>query len=195
MKYKDTKLYGFLRPIITILFKLVFRPKVINNNFIPNNGRVIIAGNHTNILDSVFLISCTKRHIHFLAKKELFSGFKGLLFKNLGLVSVDRQAKDKSDVLVNATKYLENNLVVGIFPEGTTEKDNFPNLLRFKTGAVRLSYDSDTNIVPFRIIGKYKPFRKGLKIVFGESFKANSNINKSNKKLYDIINSMKDEDN
>ena len=190
--YKDTIFYSFLRPIIYAYMKIIYRPKVINRQLIPNNKRIILAGNHTSILDSLLLISITKRHIHFLAKKELFSGIKGIIFNNLGLISVDREAKDKKDVLIKATKYLENDKVIGIFPEGTTEKDNYPNLLPFKNGAVKLSKDTSTEIIPFKIIGRYKPFKKSVKIIFKEPFKANSDINKSNKDLYNIINEIKD---
>ena len=169
-----------------------FRPTIINNKNIPINKKVILAGNHTSVLDAFLLMSSTKRHIHFLAKKELFKGFIGLVLKNMGLISVDRKAKDKSDVLINATKYLENDKIVLIFPEGTTEKDKYPKLLPFKKGAVRLSYDTDTEIIPFKIVGRYKLFRKNVKIIFGNSYKSSSDIYKSNKELFDIIDNMKE---
>ena len=191
-EYKDTVLYGFLRPIVLFLVKLIYRPTIINKELIPKDKRIILAGNHTCILDSILLMCTTKRHIHFLAKKELFSGLKGVIFNNMGLIPVDRQAKDKKDVLINATKYLENGKVVGIFPEGTTEKDKFPNLLPFKTGAVRLSNDTDTEIIPFKIIGKYKPFRKSVKIIIGKPIKCSGDLEKTNKMLYNIVNDMKE---
>lgn len=191
-EYKDTKLYSFFRPIVFILMKIFFRIQIINNEVIPKDERIILAGNHTSKLDAFLVMSTTKRHVHFLAKKELFKGLTGIIIKRMGLVSVDRQAKDKKDVLINATKYLNNNKIVGIFPEGTTEKDNYPNLLPFKKGAVRLSYDTNTSIIPFKIIGRYKLFKKSVKIVFGESIKANKDLEKSNNKLYNIIDGMKE---
>lgn len=191
-KYQDTRVYSFFRPIILFLVKLIFRPIIINKEIIPNSKKIILAGNHTSKLDPLLLMCTTKRHIHFLAKKELFKGIKGVIFKNLGLISVDRQERFKKDVLINATKYLENGKVIGIFPEGTTEKDKFPNLLPFKKGAVRLSKDTNTEIIPFKIIGRYKLFRKSVRIIFGESFKASSDLEKSNKMLYNIINDMKE---
>ena len=191
-EYKDTKLYSFFRPIITLLIKLIYRPIIINKHLIPTNKRVILAGNHTSVMDSFLLISTTKRHIHFLAKKEIFSGFTGLIINRMGLIPVDRKAKDKKDVLINAKKYLENGKIVGIFPEGTTEKDSFPNLLPFKKGAVNLSFETNTYIIPFKIIGKYKIFGKRVKIVFNEPFIATKNTNESNKLLFDIINDMKE---
>lgn len=156
MKYKDNLFYKIIRPILSTLFKFVYRPTIINKEIIPKTGKIILAGNHTNNLDCVLLLSSTKRQIHFLAKDELNKGFKKIIFKNLGIIPVNRNIHDAS-VIPNAKKYLENNKVVGIFPEGTTEK-GCGYLLPFKKGAVKISYESDTYIIPFKISGEYKPF-------------------------------------
>ena len=189
-EYNDVILYKITRPIIWFLVKILFRPKILGKNNIPSNGKVILAGNHTHNFDSVLLISCTKREIHFLAKSELFKGIKKVFLNNFGLIPVNRKVKDKS-VLINAKKYLENDCVIGIFPEGTTEK-GIKKLLPFKIGAVKLSYDTDTNIIPFKISGDYKIFSNNLKIVFGKPIKANSDLDKANKKLYKIIDNLKE---
>ena len=73
---KESKLYIIVRPIIKILFKFFYNPKVIGDGNIPKEGKVILAGNHTNNFDCLMLMSSTKRCIHFLAKIELFRGFK-----------------------------------------------------------------------------------------------------------------------
>ena len=191
-EYKDTRLYSFFRPIVFFLMKVFFRIQIVNKENIPDKGRIILAGNHTSVLDAFLVMSITKRHIHFLAKKELFKGITGIVIKRMGLVPVDRQAKDKKDVLINATNYLKNEMVVGIFPEGTTEKDKYPSLLPFKKGAVKLGYDTNTKIIPFKIIGKYKLFRKSVKIVIGKPMKVTKDLEKSNEVLYNTINDMKE---
>jgi len=193
MKYKDTKFYLIIRPIISFLFKVIYRPKIINKEFIPKSGRIILAGNHINNLDCVLLLSSTKRQIHFLAKDELMKGIKKILFKSLGIIPVNRKIKDKS-VIPISKKYLDNDLVVGIFPEGTTEK-GCDYILPFKIGTVKLSYETDTYIVPFKISGEYKPFSKNLKIEFTKCFKANEDLEKSNLELYNIIDSIGSEKN
>lgn len=189
-KYKDVMLYIIVRPIITFLFKILYRPKIIGIENIPKNKKIILAGNHTNNFDCLLLMSSTKRNIHFLAKVELTKGVKKIIFNNLGIIPVDRSKKD-SNVLKIAEKYLSNNLVVGIFPEGTTEK-GCGYLLPFKIGAVKLASDTNTEIIPFKISGDYKLFSKNLKIVFGKPYKAKKDLEKSNKELYNIINSIKD---
>ena len=185
MKYKDVLLYKLLRPIIKVLFRIIWTPKYIGLENVPKTGRVVLAGNHTNILDSIFLISCTKRNIHFLAKKELWKGPKKILFNNMGLIPVDRSIHDH-DALIHAKKYLEQELVIGIFPEGTTRKGR-KKMLPFKFGAVKMAHDTNTKIVPFVINGKYKLFSRSLKIEFLKPISIKDDLEKENNNLYDII--------
>lgn len=183
-EYQDVLLYKILRPIIKILFKTLYRPKIIGIENISNDKGLILAGNHTNNLDCALLISSTKRNIHFLAKVELFKGIKKILFNNMGLIPVYRNGKDHK-ALESAYKYLENDKVIGIFPEGTFGRGK---ILPFKMGAVKMAYETKTDIVPFAITGTYKLFSKDLKIVFGKPIKIKSdNLEEENKKLRDVV--------
>jgi len=179
---KESKFYIIIRPIITFIFKILYTPKIIGKENIPNRGRVVIAGNHTHIFDCVLLMSCTKREIHFLAKKELFAGLKGIIFNNLGLIPVDRQNKSPKS-LSQAREYLNDDKVIGIFPEGTTRK-NKNTLLPFKLGAVKMANDTNSEIVPFAITGKYKLFSRSLKITFSKPITIkNKDLEKENNNL------------
>lgn len=183
---KESILYIILRPIVNIYVKLILKPKYIGLDNIPSNGRVILSGNHTHMLDAILLMSTTKRPIHFLAKKELWKFPSGILFGHMGLIPVDR-SKKSPDSLAMAKKYLDSDKIVLIFPEGTREKEK-GKLLPFKMGTVKLAYDTDTKIVPFSIIGDYKFRSKNLKIIFGKPFKVNDlSIDKANDKLYNEI--------
>ena len=183
---KDPRLYKILRPVITCLFKNFYRPVIIGGENIPKEGRVVLAGNHTNNLDCILLISSTKRCIHFLAKDELYKGFKKILFKNMGIIPVNRRVKDRNS-LIKAKEFLEKEYCIGIFPEGTFNRSE--NLiLPFKIGAVKMSHDANSDIIPFVIKGKYKMFRKSVKIIFLKPFKAKGDVlDDENKKLMDII--------
>jgi len=135
------------------------------------------------------LMSSTKRCIHFLAKDELWKGPKKIVFSNMGLIPVNRRQKDHKS-LESAENYLRYEKLIGIFPEGTTEKQKNV-LLPFKIGAVKMAYDTNTKIVPFAITGTYKLFSKDLKITFGNSFEIkDSDLTKENEKLKNIIESL-----
>ena len=183
-KYDDVVLYKLLRPIITVLFKVLYRPKIVGANNIKKSGRVILAGNHNNLLDGAILISSTKRNIHFLAKIELFKGIKKLFFNNFGLIPVDRSKKSHKS-LEMAYEYLNNEKVIGIFPEGTFGRGK---ILPFKLGAVKMAYETNSEIVPFAITGDFKMFSKNLKIEFGKPIKIKSkDLEKENEILRNIV--------
>ena len=143
-----------------------------------------MAGNHTSNFDCLLLISSTKRNIHFLAKKELWNGPKKIIFANMGLIPVDRKNKDHQ-ALSSSIAYLENNLLIGIFPEGTTEKEG--KMLDFKMGAVKMAKDTNSPIVPFIITGNYKLFSKNLRIEFLKPIMISGDLNQENINLRNII--------
>jgi 1-acyl-sn-glycerol-3-phosphate acyltransferase len=189
MKYR---LYYILRPIVVFLLKFIYRIKIVNKDYIPKTGPVILVGNHKHNYDFISLISGTKRIVHFLGKKELIDKH-GWLFKRLPVIPVDRTKKNK-EAMEEATRLVNNNEVVGIFPEGTFNKTEYI-VMPFKYGAVRIAKDTDANIVPFAITGEYKRFRKGLKITFGKPYKIEDkrDLTKENIKLMNkVIRLMKE---
>ena len=164
-KNNDAFLYRIIRPIITVGVKFLFTPKIIGRENIPEDGRIILAGNHTSIFDCLLLISSTKRSIHFLAKIELWKGFKKIIFNNLGLIPVNRKQKNHK-ALEEAINYLNEDALIGIFPEGTTEKQG--RMLPFKMGVIKMAKEANSKIIPFGISGKYCLFSRNLKIIFGK---------------------------
>ena len=185
MKIQDTNLYKVLKPINTILFKLLYRPTIIGLENIPKEGRVLLAGNHTKWLDPIMLVGITPRQVHFLAKDELFHGLTKGIVKGMGCVPVNRKIHD-TNALETAIKFLENDLCIGIFPEGTINRTD-DVIMPFKFGAVKACSETNTPLVPFVITGKYKIFRKGIKIEFLKPIHIGTDLNKENDKLMEII--------
>ena len=167
-RVKESILYIIVRPLIKIFTNVFIRPKYEGLDNIPKEGKIILAGTHTSKKDPLILISSTKRPIHFFAKKELWEFPKSIIFNHMGLIKVDRQAHT-TDSLGEGTKYLRDNKLVLIFPEGTIEKVKGKSL-PYKSGVVRLAYDTNTKIVPFAISGDKK-----LTIRFGKSISIKSN--------------------
>lgn len=183
---KEPLLYRTLRPLIKSFVKLTYRPKFIGLENIPSNGSVVLAGNHTNILDCILLIASTKRCIHFLAKDELIKGAKKVIFKNMGIIPVNRSIHDK-DALEKAKERLYSGGVIGIFPEGTINRTK-DVIMPFKIGAVKMASDTSSMIVPFTIKGKYKIFKNDLVIEFQKPYKTkDTNLDHENDKLMNII--------
>ena len=182
---KDVFLYRIVRPIIKVFFNILFRPTYRGMNNIPVDGRVVLAGNHTSNLDCLLLIASTKRTIHFLAKDELTNGFKKVIFNNMGIIPVNRRIHDKS-ALAKAINILNEDKVIGIFPEGTINKTN-DIIMPFKIGAVKMAHDTGSSIVCFTITGRYKLFRKSIVLEYYKSFKVGEDLEVENEKLMEKI--------
>ena len=182
---KDTTFYKVVRPLVVFLVKILFHPKVKGIENIPKDKRFLLAGNHTKFLDPVIIVGVQKRHIHFLAKEELFHGITKFIVKGMGCVPVNRKIHDHN-ALQGAIDYLNNDLCVGIFPEGTINKTN-KTVLPFKIGAVKACHDTNTLLVPFVITGRYKIIGKGVQIEFLKPIKIGNDLTKENDKFMKLV--------
>ena len=184
-RMKEPILYRVLKGPLSVCFKAIYKPTVSGKENIPENGRIILAGNHTNFFDCILVAGATKRCVHYLAKDELVKGPLGFIFKHLGIIPVNRRAKDPAARLA-ANRTLLEEKVIGIFPEGTiTRTDDI--IMPFKFGAVKMAQETDTKIVPFAITGKYKPFKKSVKLTFFKPIEGGESLEQANEKLMKII--------
>ncbi len=182
---KEPVLYKAVRGPLATFFKAVYKPQIIGKENIPESGKIILAGNHTNYLDCLLVGSSTKRCVHYLAKDELVKGPFGFIFKAMGIIPVNRRTKDQN-ALATAVETLNDEKLIGIFPEGTINRTK-DVIMPFKFGAVKMSLVSQADIVPFVISGKYKPFKKNIKIRFFEPLKAEEDLEKANERLMKIV--------
>ena len=182
---KEPTLYRIIRRPLGAIFKAIYKPVIIGKRYIPESGRIILAGNHTNYFDCILVGCATKRCVHYLAKDELMKGPLKFIFKGLGIIPVNRRTKDKA-ALQTAIETLNQEKVIGIFPEGTINRTE-DIIMPFKFGAVKMSRDANTNIVPFVITGKYKAFERKIKIQFFEPVSPNENLEEANIKLMNIV--------
>lgn len=185
MEIKDRLFYKIVKPPIKLLFKFLYRPTVVGLENIPDEGRILLGGNHTKWLDPVLLVITTKRQIHFLAKEELFHGITKFIVNGMGCVPVNRKVHDKN-VLENTYKFLEKELCIGIFPEGTINRTD-DIIMPFKMGAVKACSKTNTKLVPFTITGEYKLFRKSIKLEFLKPISIGKDLEKENQKFMNII--------
>ena len=166
MKEEKNAVYNLVKPIYTILLKIIFRPKIVGKENIPEDGALIFAGNHKHAVDPTMVMMSTRRIVHYMAKEELFRGLHGIFLKKIGLIKVYR-GRSNPNAVIEAEKVLNNGGTVGIFPEGTRNKTN-EELLKFRHGAVAIAKKTNTKILPFAIKNKYKIFRKSVILEFGK---------------------------
>jgi len=149
--------YVLIGPIL----RLFFPAKVIGADYVPDEGGVILVGNHLSVADSFFTPLFIKRRVTFLAKSEYFTekGLKGRLkkvfFTGVGQVPIDRGgASAAHDALMTGVRLLKEGKCLGIYPEGTRSPDG--RLYKGKTGVARMALEAGVPVVPLVMIGTDK---------------------------------------
>jgi 1-acyl-sn-glycerol-3-phosphate acyltransferase len=144
-------LYALVRGLLVPFLRVWFRMHVSGGEQVPAEGPAIVAPNHKSFWDSFFIGVCTKRHLRFMGKTELFEGWKGPLLVRLGAFPVRRGQSD-ADALETARTILRQGGLLALFPEGTRVRD--PDELGDpKRGAGRLALEAGAPIVPAAITG------------------------------------------
>jgi 1-acyl-sn-glycerol-3-phosphate acyltransferase len=144
-------LYAVVRGVVAVSFRAYFRMRIEGAQHIPQEDAAIIAPNHKSFWDSFFIGACTRRHLRFMGKTELFEGPKGRLLVRLGAFPVRRGQADQ-DALETARVILRQGGLLALFPEGTRVRDP-EGLGEPKRGAGRLALETGAPLVPCAITG------------------------------------------
>jgi 1-acyl-sn-glycerol-3-phosphate acyltransferase len=164
-------LYSIVRPIVTLLVKLLFRLEVSGRQYLPARGGFILASNHLSYLDPVVLGVASPRKLNFMAKRDLFtnrlfSAFIGAL----GAIPLKRNHADLS-ALRGGLQLLKEGTALVLFPQGTRREPS-----KAYPGVGFLAVNAGVPIIPARIQGTETAMPKGrrfirpakVKICFGE---------------------------
>ena len=158
-------IYTLLKYTITPLAKVLFRVKIIGKENLPNSG-YIMASNHNDNSDPVFLSILTKKQIYFLAWHQLLFPPNKIRFilKHIKTLILIEKGKGKSQPAIDqAVKIIKQGNIFAIFPEGTTQgKDK---LLRAHRGVARISLKAKVPVIPIAIIGTAHMYSKGSEIL------------------------------
>jgi 1-acyl-sn-glycerol-3-phosphate acyltransferase len=114
-------------------------------------GAKIIAGNHPNATDGLFLPFVFREKLHFFVQGDIFNiPFIGWLLAKSDQIQV--LPDNKLLALEKAEKLLKQDKVVAIFPEARLNPER--QLIRSGTGAVQVSLLTGVPIIP---VGFYVP--------------------------------------
>ena len=132
------------------IYKFVFKGNLIGRENIPPKGSFIMVSNHGSLLDPPLLGHALKRNISFMAKAELFKiPLLGFVIKACGAYPVKRGIADKNTIKTACQK-LSNNNCIGIFIDGTRQKNGRVN--RPKQGAALLAFKNQKVLLPVAIV-------------------------------------------
>ena len=143
--------------IVCPIYKFIFRGFLIGIENIPKKGSFILVSNHGSLLDPPLLGHAVGRNISFMAKAELFNiPLLGFIIKACGAYPVRRGIADKKTIKIACDKLL-NNKSIGIFIDGTRQKDGRVN--KPKQGAALLAFKNQKLLLPVAIINSHKLMR------------------------------------
>ena len=139
------------------IYKFVFRGYLIGRENIPQKESFILVSNHGSLLDPPLLGHALGRNISFMAKAELFKiPFLGFIIKACGAYPVKRGIADKNTIKTACNK-LSNNNCIGIFIDGTRQKNGRVN--KPKQGAALLAFKNQKLLLPVAIVNSHKLIR------------------------------------
>jgi 1-acyl-sn-glycerol-3-phosphate acyltransferase len=142
-------LIAFTRAWGRLLARTLFRFEVVGRENVPASGGVLLAGNHSGLLDGPLVYFTSPRPPVLLAKAEIFVGPWARFFGWLGQVPVHRGQPDRA-ALRSGLEQLRSGGVLGVFPEGTRGSGTFEQVTH---GAAYLALRSGVPVVPIAVVG------------------------------------------
>ncbi len=140
----------FIRMVGIWLMNLIYRPRIINAERIPERGGALIVANHVTYADALFLTMICPRPVRFIVAEE-FMGFRLLgwvleLFNSLPISS-----KNPREAILNAAQGIENGDLICIFPEGQLTRTGC--LTPIRRGMELIARRANAPIIPLYMDG------------------------------------------
>ena len=186
------RLYAVLRVPAVVIARTMFRLESRGRENVPATGAVLLAANHSSVLDPPLIGSATDRQLSFLAKAELFDlPLLGGLIRRVNARPIRREGADPS-ALRTAMRVLEDRGALLIFPEGTRGDEGI--IRSAKTGAGMLAVLSGAAVVPVYVQGSGRAWPRGRKlprparvtVTFGTALRFEAERGADRKRQYEI---------
>ena len=126
--------------------------KIHNLENVDRNETYIVAANHQTLVD-IPMLSATGLQFKWVAKRELtFVPLLGWIMSYAGYVLLNRKdPKSQFKMMRSCENYLNSNMSIGIFPEGT--RSGKEEVGRFRDGAALLARKTGKKILPVCMSG------------------------------------------
>ena len=140
----------------TLGFTRIIRTEIVNADIVPAEGAVILAANHTSMVDVFFILGALRREAIAMAMAELWkSPLTRWLVEVLGQIPVVRgDSESGKQAMESATNALEDGALVGIFPEQKCVKPG--ETAPYRPGVAVLSKRTGVPIIPVRLVNANK---------------------------------------
>ncbi len=179
----------FVKYVVKIFTIFLFRVKTVGQENIEKGKPYIMCANHSSNWDPPILYSATKREMYMMAKEELFKNkFIYWAAKKTNIFPVKRGRQDIESIK-KSLKVLKDNKILAIFPEGT--RNGIQKRGKIQNGPAYLAARTGVEVIPVKIEGNFKPFRK-VTLYYGkplnfEKYKTNKPEKESLDQISNVI--------
>ena len=186
-------LYTLLRALAAGILKCWCRLRVEGQERVPSIGPVLLAANHTSLLDPPAVGAATHRRLFYMAKAELFRiPLFGALIRAVNSKPVRREGSDPA-ALRQAVGLLRERKALLVFPEGTRGTEGV--LGKAKAGVGMLALLSEAPVVPTFIQGTGRALPRGrlfprperVRVVFGPPLQFKRRRAREDKAAYQAV--------
>lgn len=146
---KPSRVWQFMTNCWWKFFFTVYnRVEIKNTHYIPSDPKqnFVTVANHESILDGFIMGMSVWRPIFIMVKKEAFEmPIESYYLRKVYTFPVDRSKVDTGAIKL-AMKHLSDGDCLGLFPEGTRNRQGFVS--EFKPGAIKLALKKKVPIIP-----------------------------------------------
>ena len=191
-RHGDYLLWLFFEKLLSLRYDI----NPIGLHHIPHKGAVLLLGNHISWIDWIVVQIGILRRIGYMMERSIYDNPLIRPIMELGRV-IPVSARASKDAFRVAQARLQNNEIIGIFPEGGISATG--KIEKFYSGFEIVARGIDGVIVPFYIhgmegslfsrISKQRTWsRRRVRIVYGAPIPMDSDA----KTVYDVITHLKD---
>ncbi|MBD5787368.1 1-acyl-sn-glycerol-3-phosphate acyltransferase [Cellulosimicrobium terreum] len=154
------------------LARVVWATRVEGAENVPADGPLVLAANHTGLVDGPIVLGVAPRPLHVLVKEEAFVGPVGWVLRAAGQISVDPHGGRPA--LATGLALLKDGRALGVFPEGNRGRGDATTA---RAGAAWLALNGGARVVPVAVLGTRRTgegvnhvpgLRRRLVVRFGE---------------------------
>ncbi|HAE40929.1 MAG TPA: hypothetical protein DCG57_20200 [Candidatus Riflebacteria bacterium] len=134
-------------------FRIYNGMKIYNYERVPKNMQFVTVANHASIWDGFIMGGAVRLPLFIMVKKEAFDNpIKGWYLRKVLCFPVDRSKVDAT-AIKHALKLLGDGYNIGLFPEGTRNRDG--KISPFKSGAIKFALRKKLPILPAYIANSH----------------------------------------
>ena len=142
-----------MRFLVWILIHTIYRVEVKGYGNLPQEGPVIVACNHVSYADPLLIGGVIKRPVHFVMHHKIFHiPILHFIFKTAKAIPIATHEENPivlERAFASIKKVLDDNAVLGIFPEGGITNNG--DIHKFKKGIEKVVREQPVPVVPMAL--------------------------------------------